>query len=123
MKRDSELQSVGALRAATAQARAVDKVEVWVYLPNTRGPVRCYIAGWSLCPPTGKNDFTTGDEKALRFDNVFNLQVRPVDEPAEPAPPVLDESEPAAVPVVDTTDRGTAGARGKERVPNQEDGP
>lgn len=116
MNGDNSVVTIGKLRAITAQARAVDAVEVWVYLPNTRGPVKCYIAGWSLKPPIADAEDTA---PANRHDNILYLQVRPTPEPDPPAPDAVPAGIPTA-PVEKPPDRGTAGYK-KERVPNQED--
>lgn len=95
MNGENEVTTVGKLRAITSQARAVDAVEVWVYLPGHRGPVKCYVGGWSLKPPIHNEDETP---PASKLDNILNLYVRPIPEPDRP-----DEPESNPQPVETTT--------------------
>lgn len=105
---DNEVTTAGKLRAITAQCRAVDAVEAYVYLPNTRGPVKVFIAGWLLRAPSSG------------ADNVLTLQLRPVPEPEPPLPEPLPVEPP--LPFPELPDCGAAGKK-TDRVPNAEGGP
>lgn len=73
------VRTVGALRGITAQAKSVDPVEVYVYLPGTREPVRGYIAGHMLRNPTGDPKST---ERVLTIQVLAEHEPEPAADPA-----------------------------------------
>ena len=53
------VDTAGKLRALTATAKAIDPVEVLIYLPGAREPIKGVIGGYILVNPDGKPDLPT----------------------------------------------------------------
>lgn len=74
------IDTAGKLRHCTTKARAIDPVEVVVYIPGVREPVTGYIAGHIVKNPTDD----PADPSRVLILQVMASPTEPVKTPAEP---------------------------------------